>query len=526
MSRLKIIGAIVVFFGTLAACAWFGVPNPDDGGTSGRRMLILDFMVHTVATDNFGNAGGALFYACLGILSTVLTLALKRDGDTAARLTPAEPRRTSPAEDPDPAAPPKTERRRQLAGMASLVDEPPHKPVNELASIETALNALPPIAQDGHDASVPAWGLILASPWKDATRLTSWLGGLPCAPADFEWPRDRDDGAPMHFYTQIDLAALHPEPETGRTAPCLPDNGALLVFIGAQCAVRVVPGEQMEAAEPVPPPHDLPSLRKFGYWEDGNVFPAWPVEPRAFLAEPYDEDAFWEEHDGDGRPAAFPDPHKRPADWISNWGMAALEAELTIKALSGDLRLAQESRVGSAHQHIRGYYATLTEDGPELIEALEEWKAHAASMEPTDPVDRPALERLFDRRLAFCAQVDGNFTGTIALRGARHRVWEHIRFAHRADSPFAAMQHIAPEYRPFAHDLVTDWRRHRLFGIEPPFSNNWEDLRGKACLISIGADPLLGTQTEHEYGLSLWGPVADLDAGRYDRLEIVRHCAV
>ena len=35
---------------------------------------------------------------------------------------------------------------------------------DELAEIEAALDALPPMAADPHDENVPAWGLMLASP--------------------------------------------------------------------------------------------------------------------------------------------------------------------------------------------------------------------------------------------------------------------------------------------------------------------------------------------------------------------------
>ena len=40
-------------------------------------------------------------------------------------------------------------------------------------------------------------------------------------------------------------------------------------------------------------------------------------------------------------------------------------------------------------------------------------------------------------------------------------------------------------YRPFVDMRETDWRGHRLFGIEPEFGNNWEDRRGQDCVISI-----------------------------------------
>ena len=524
MSRAKILGAIVVFFGVLAGAAWFDIPSTDLDGSAGRRMMVLDFLVHTVATDNFGNAGGALFYAALGAASVVVFALAGRDrAGTAIPVT--APRKAFPSSSPARLLPVVNERRRTPAGLADFAPAPTAQPRGELAEIEAAMASLPPIAGDRRASKMPAWGLMLASPWADASGLTSWLGGLPCAPAGFAWPRD-DDGEPMHFYAQIELAALKPEPETGSGPPGLPQSGALLVFIGAQCAVHVLTAQEMHAAQPVAPPQDLPDLSKFGFWEDGGTFPAWPVEPHAFLAEPYDEDAYWEDEESNARPAAFPDPHRQPADWLVNWGIATLEADMTIEAVERDLRLAQDGRVGSAHRHITGYYAILLEHGPAMLAELEAWKARAEAGDPLAPVDTGALDALFERRRAFCARVEGNFSGTIALRGAPYLLWDAVRRSGSSGDAYFSLRDIDPAYRPFAEARITDWRRHRLFGIEPPFSNNWEDLRGKACLISIGADALLGTQTEHEYGLSLWGPEEDIAAGRYDRLEIVRHCAV
>ena len=45
------------------------------------------------------------------------------------------------------------------------------------------------------------------------------------------------------------------------------------------------------------------------------------------------------------------------------------------------------------------------------------------------------------------------------------------------------------------------------------------------CLISIAADPLLGTLSEHEYGMSVWCPRDRMARGRYDKGQFVRHCA-
>ncbi|MBR1147809.1 DUF1963 domain-containing protein [Bradyrhizobium sp. AUGA SZCCT0431] len=54
---------------------------------------------------------------------------------------------------------------------------------------------------------LPAWALLFHSPFDRSGDATSWIGGAPIAPSNFEWPKDRD-GTPLHFIAQIDLASL------------------------------------------------------------------------------------------------------------------------------------------------------------------------------------------------------------------------------------------------------------------------------------------------------------------------------
>jgi hypothetical protein len=93
----------------------------------------------------------------------------------------------------------------------------------------------------------------------------------------------------------------------------------------------------------------------------------------------------------------------------------------------------------------------------------------------------------------------------------------------RRGQNFAALSEM---YRDFAEKQVTAWRGHRLFGIEPPFPNNGEDFRGQDCLISIASDPLLGTETGHNYGMSVWCPRDEMAKGQLQQGQFVLHCAV
>ena len=58
------------------------------------------------------------------------------------------------------------------------------------------------------------------------------------------------------------------------------------------------------------------------------------------------------------------------------------------------------------------------------------------------------------------------------------------------------------------------------------FGNNFEDRRGQDCVISIAADALLETMSEHEYGFSIWCPWGGMEKGLFDKGQLIRHIAV
>jgi hypothetical protein len=356
---------------------------------------------------------------------------------------------------------------------------------------------------------------------------TSWLGGVPRVPRTFDWPTG-NDGQPLHFIAQIDLAALKPEPSTGARAPGLPAEGALLIFIGDGYAARVLSPRDMTSAVAATPPSNLAPLSEYGFWGAGPTFNRWPVDPLACVSR------------GEDRPDVLPDPFATPQQWITNWGLAALEASVVHSALALELRLGREfmdwrrsqeaqGRELPSPDHIKGRIAhcTLMEaHAPQLLEALDRWGATAAAQPAEDPVDVAALARIFSERTRLSRAMADNFGARPLLEGSARVVWEKIM----ADSPgprdakdFSA---VPPAYRPLIEAWVTDWRRHRLLGLEPEFPNNWEDLRHQSPLLSIGADPLLGTESEHDYGFSVWIRDEDIARGRYRGGQLVRHCAV
>lgn len=77
----------------------------------------------------------------------------------------------------------------------------------------------------------PAWQLQPIESDTKPIQVGSWLGGKPVAPSDFQWPTF-SDGKPLMFLAQICLAEVKVSPYAGERPYGLPDDGALLIFLG------------------------------------------------------------------------------------------------------------------------------------------------------------------------------------------------------------------------------------------------------------------------------------------------------
>lgn len=382
------------------------------------------------------------------------------------------------------------------------------------------------IARTGLEAPVrptPGWALLFRSPYEDWGSTTSWLGGVPSAPSEFVWPAD-EGGRPLHFLAQIDLASLKPEAETGARPPGLPEQGALLIFIGRSYACRVLSAADMRRASPASLPDGIGPVRAHGFFSDAPTFNRWPVDPVAFI------DTTGE------RPTFLPDPFDRPGNWIVNHGIAALEARLVIECLEREqnegrrfLAWREQNRDDHATNEVieskTAYYASLANDAPPVVAALRSWREDRLRSSSEAPLAPSRLEEIFHLRSSLRATIEQNYPPKLILPGNAKKVWEQLRFDHPemdAENDFRSI----PEYlRPFVTMWLTDWRRHRLFGLEPPFSNNFEDRRGQDCLISIANDPILDTDSEHDYGMSIWCDSDRLVTGRFDKGQFIRHNA-
>jgi hypothetical protein len=372
---------------------------------------------------------------------------------------------------------------------------------------------------------LPAWALLFPSPFARSDDATSWLGGAPKAPSNFEWPKDTD-GMPLHFIAQIDLASLKAEPQTGLRPPGLPAEGALLVFIGKSWACRILSAAQIAQAVILPLPEDIEPVSKHGFFSEQRTFVRRPVIPTAYL-DTCDDDP----------PAFLPDRFRSPLDWVVNWGIAALEAKNVIDSLKSDLRNGADYFKARDYLRSRGepandrdpstaaHYQIIGRKAPDVIGALEVWCGFALSKPQDEAVDRDSFEAMMRLRLALHDQMLPHMSKHM-LADRAEAVWDTIKRQHPRLRHGEGYDELPSCYRPFVDMRETDWRRHRLLGIEPEFANNWEDLRGQDCVISIFADELLQTTSEHEYGVSIWCPRDRMAKGLFDDGQLIRHCAV
>jgi Domain of unknown function (DUF1963) len=374
----------------------------------------------------------------------------------------------------------------------------------------------------------PGWALMLRSPYQSWERATSWLGGVPCAPDDFVWPRG-GDGVPLHFFAQIDLAEVRSEPGIcARPAGLLP-SGALLVFIGLKehAAVTLTHAEMADAS-PLSLPADLPPIRDIGHWKDTTTFDTWPVDIVPFL----DNGAY--------RPAAFPDPWSSPVNWISTWAIAQAEADIVLAEIDSTRRQAVRFRrkkqvVATADDSSKARRAAAAKEqqsfyfrkigGPEFRKfhaTMIAWRDAATKGDPEAPVDTLALDGLFILRRRQAENMPNQML-KLLLSGRHQSVWDNISRHHGAAIAERQFHAIPAGLRPFVDAVITDWRGHKVFGLVKDLWHNSDDRRGQDVLITVHSDELLATQMEHDHAISVWCARDGMADGRYAKGRVVRH---
>ncbi|MET1412293.1 hypothetical protein ABVF61_08515 [Roseibium sp. HPY-6] len=299
----------------------------------------------------------------------------------------------------------------------------------------------------------------------------------------------------------------------------------MLVFGGEGYATRIVEAADMNRIAPVTPPGDLCDVHDLGFFSSGKTFNAWAIDPVPYMSVE-DEEAPLPEN-----------PFSSPKGWITNWAIAEIEASLLLKGLKLEIRQGQtfiEERRGALGQgralsmprHVlaRLEHIEKTEGSAlELVRLLEDWCALAKSQSPEAAVDWTAAEYLFKKRLELKGLMKNSFGSKHLLAGNPNAVWNEILqklpklFEHRDFSQVPAA------YQPLVEKKITGWRGHRLFGLEPELPGNTEDRRGQDPLISISADNLLGTESEHECGFSIWLNRLEMARGWHERGQFIRH---
>ncbi|ETA50487.1 hypothetical protein [Ponticoccus alexandrii] len=105
---------------------------------------------------------------------------------------------------------------------------------------------------------------------------------------------------------------------------------------------------------------------------------------------------------------------------------------------------------------------------------IEGFAARAAGMPATAPVDVAALSAIFARRIELAERIEASVPGEVsfgialdlagrveALLGKLHGDFPGLRQAEDLDA-------IPEGFRGFLAAVITDWRGHRLFGLEAP----------------------------------------------------------
>ncbi|CAN0600994.1 unnamed protein product [Ectocarpus sp. 12 AP-2014] len=81
-------------------------------------------------------------------------------------------------------------------------------------------------------------------------------------------------------------------------------------------------------------------------------------------------------------------------------------------------------------------------------------------------------------------------------------------------------------FHTFLTNQITARSHHRLFGLAIPAMTDCPDLRGVDCLLTLDSDRLLGTETEHESGFSIWCDRAEMAQGRFKSGRVIWHTNV
>ena len=400
-------------------------------------------------------------------------------------------------------------------------ERPKHSsPLDELAALA---------GTDDRADALAGWQLRLRSPFEPKRPVTSWIGGVPMAPPGFVWPR-RDQGDALHLVAQIDLADLKAEPGSGQR-PALPETGAMLIFITERVwsgeaerpsyHVIFLSADDMEHATAIPVPEDLRPLKDIGFWLQAPAFHYCPVDLVPFL-------------DTDQRQAEL--PQKDGIDWIDTWGLAAFEAQAALSAMENERnqrkwRADYEKRRDKTvplkkHQIRQREQDDILETSEKPVyDAVKAFWERAESQDPGASVDAEALRAVVALRQSLADRMPANTMMKSRMTPKARDVFSDLTLKY-LDQLSGTLAFVPAAFHTFMTSQITARNHHRLFGLAIPAMTDLPDLRGVDCLLTFDSDPLLGNQTEHESGFSIWCDREEMAQGRFETGRVIWHTNV
>lgn len=277
----------------------------------------------------------------------------------------------------------------------------------------------------------------------------------------------------------------------------------------------ILSASQIAEAEQAMPPDDLVSLRDRGFWIEPRTFPFRPLDLVPYL------------DDGTEPVGRLATPAVDPEQWIDNWGLAAFEARIAIKAVEDDAnRPVFVHRPPKQQNKGLGHHCDLMEqERPELLKALKRFVAEAEQHDPVSPVDIAKREGIFQIRHDVADKLD-SFAVKYALESSDGSTYWHLVRQYLHDNGPGLSDDVPDAYRGFLSTQISCWKGHRLFGRTVPAITDFPDLRGLDCVVSILSHHLMATQTEHENGFSIWCERAKMAQGDYSAGRFVMHTNV
>ncbi|MEM8788540.1 MAG: DUF1963 domain-containing protein [Pseudomonadota bacterium] len=374
----------------------------------------------------------------------------------------------------------------------------------------------------------------------------SWLGGRPSM-GDVAWPR-REDGVPLHFAAQIDLAELR------AVGPYLeiPTHGALAFFIGnpddhpVRGAVRLVPSSG--TVPPTAPPSDMPPLPGPdtlypNVLPGASSFPMWPLDLTADIdAAPsipensytfgsasrdfrshLPETAYW---DTALRFTAFLD-YMRPQsaaqralaqssldDWVAKRRTLLKPNFMTrlkwrFDGLPDDVA-ATLKRYDGIIKERRTKIATFDKRADAFFDDLAAWTDGRDPTQRLDAAEKQALEGFHTRARTELAVLTG---GLISLRDFADLTIRE--FAVGTDAQVAL---IPEEERDALNNVYRGPRygHHQIFGRGVEVQTEYSDHMFDLMLLQLSFDTLTNFYFGDMGNISFWISPEDFAAGRFE----------